>query len=700
MLRSLVLDWLALWSSALDLAQTAIYPENRILLLILCLFSFIVYSLMTYCGSSRTGQSTPNNLGMDGLMMQERSHDCFYCGVTNCWQTTPLDSNSKICIDALGRTVQWLCPACGSVNSYDPSGDIVGPEGVTGSSANTNNAPFLSRIQQNSMLRRAYPSKPVFCDMCIQNQQLVADILRDYDPLENEYAVFVGIQEDWEESYLSYKASLESRYPIVCNICAPHVRSCIESTTKNVPSEPTAFVQDQSCDANTPSMNRGPFPRLNLIIGLVATSAFIFFLYRIIACEDDLSFIFSAVPYVYIKSLIITVFVWTVAALQLPQNTRSAILLHAQERSLSRFVKWIIPIVCSLSSAWLIYSEYSGIYLRPFGLHLNANADFIMTILHSAAILSVVQIAIVVLHFGKGWRQIMPSRSSKTLRDDLKCVKLHRRIPSGSRQLKVQDTQDSRLLSKAPLHLSQDTFGHTPFLASTRVRAAVDAAQDDFFSPNALDVLSFKDDAGSLKTTIANQSGNADLMDWEGTYTTSNTKSSSNLFAVQTPQMPVPWHMQVRGPRIIPQKEVLRPTNPFSVVPHSPRGEAFRGLGYPIGQSLHNRSRPSFGHEPGKVASKNQQSSTMFPLFQGVPLLSQLGISEPRVGNRIDPRKEDPISEFSDLFASKAILEPSDAISNVANTTYTWGGNIAVFICGVLFTLLVIVIALYIRWQI
>ncbi|KAH9251973.1 hypothetical protein BASA81_010177 [Batrachochytrium salamandrivorans] len=277
---------------------------------------------MTYCGSSRTGQSTPNNLGMDGLMMQERSHDCFYCGVTNCWQTTPLDSNSKICIDALGRTVQWLCPACGSVNSYDPSGDIVGPEGVTGSSANTNNAPFLSRIQQNSMLRRAYPSKPVFCDMCIQNQQLVADILRDYDPLENE---------DWEESYLSYKASLESRYPIVCNICAPHVRSCIESTTKNVPSEPTAFVQDQSCDANTPSMNRGSFPRLNLIIGLVATSAFIFFLYRIIACEDDLSFIFSAVPYVYIKSLIITVFVWTVAALQLPQNTRSAILLHAQE---------------------------------------------------------------------------------------------------------------------------------------------------------------------------------------------------------------------------------------------------------------------------------------------------------------------------------------------------------------------------------
>jgi hypothetical protein len=94
---------------------------------------------------------------------------------------------------------------CGSRNLFDENGTILDQSGVAGSevrygySANNGNA-VEANLFKNS----------VFCDICVNNQNVVLSILQSRD--------------EEEEELTTLKEDLEKRYPPVCKDCEPNVQ--------------------------------------------------------------------------------------------------------------------------------------------------------------------------------------------------------------------------------------------------------------------------------------------------------------------------------------------------------------------------------------------------------------------------------------------------------------------------------------------
>ncbi|KAI5250418.1 hypothetical protein E4T43_00195 [Aureobasidium subglaciale] len=133
---------------------------------------------------------------------------CFYCGM-----------RSPHVKD--GRTRQFACTSCDATNHLDSNGDITDPPATPSSRQNTSFA--------HPPPRPTSPVQPestnLFCKTCLKNQQMVANLLAEYLPAEDDPQYL-----KYEAEYPQYRKSLERRYPQVCPRCAPKVEQHLKRT--------------------------------------------------------------------------------------------------------------------------------------------------------------------------------------------------------------------------------------------------------------------------------------------------------------------------------------------------------------------------------------------------------------------------------------------------------------------------------------
>ncbi|KAH7359974.1 Ima1 N-terminal domain-containing protein [Pyrenochaeta sp. MPI-SDFR-AT-0127] len=143
------------------------------------------------------------------MVLLRRRLRCHYCNV-----------QARDSVSHIPKT--YLCPQCDAVNHFDERGNITDPpvEEIT-------TAPVSSFQYLHS--RSPSPAMPIageelFCDTCQHNQTLVANILAEYLPEEDDpkYEKFLA-------SYDAYKSELEDRYPQVCQNCLPRVQDQIRN---------------------------------------------------------------------------------------------------------------------------------------------------------------------------------------------------------------------------------------------------------------------------------------------------------------------------------------------------------------------------------------------------------------------------------------------------------------------------------------
>ncbi|KAF3491852.1 uncharacterized protein GIQ15_01369 [Arthroderma uncinatum] len=137
---------------------------------------------------------------------------CFYCG-----------GNSKqIWKNGIQR---WQCDRCQAVNHLDENGEITDPPAAEVSTEERFRQYADPVAQSFEHEQPSAADSTIFCSTCQKNQYLFTQTLASYlpEPSHPEYAVY-------EESYPSYKRSLEERYPQVCEKCKPRVIDRIRQT--------------------------------------------------------------------------------------------------------------------------------------------------------------------------------------------------------------------------------------------------------------------------------------------------------------------------------------------------------------------------------------------------------------------------------------------------------------------------------------
>lgn len=120
-----------------------------------------------------------------------------------------------------GTPHRWFCSACESWNLVGKHGEILDAWDRSMWDESVNRAPLPRTSAQ------AHQSP--FCNTCLMNQTLVANMLAEYLPDENDahYA-------EREQSLDAYRHSLEQRYPIVCDRCLPHIENHIAAVDARV----------------------------------------------------------------------------------------------------------------------------------------------------------------------------------------------------------------------------------------------------------------------------------------------------------------------------------------------------------------------------------------------------------------------------------------------------------------------------------
>ncbi|KAK2843926.1 hypothetical protein FQN49_005937 [Arthroderma sp. PD_2] len=137
---------------------------------------------------------------------------CFYCG-----------GNSKQTWKNGVR--KWQCDRCQAVNHLDENGEITDPPAAEVSTEKRFHQYADPVAQSFELDQPSAVDSTIFCSKCQKNQYLFTQTLASYlpEPSHPEYAVY-------EESYPSYKRSLEERYPQVCEKCKPRVVDRIRQT--------------------------------------------------------------------------------------------------------------------------------------------------------------------------------------------------------------------------------------------------------------------------------------------------------------------------------------------------------------------------------------------------------------------------------------------------------------------------------------
>jgi hypothetical protein len=122
---------------------------------------------------------------------------------------------------------QWLCSNCQLNDCFAESEDFY-DQGA----AATNTRYFTT-------LQKPIQKPSFFCDVCIQNQNMILQLMSSYLPDEDDpdYAYLLS-------NVSEYKASLESRYPPVCNACQPLVSNYLSLLAKNYPAPKVTSAVD------------------------------------------------------------------------------------------------------------------------------------------------------------------------------------------------------------------------------------------------------------------------------------------------------------------------------------------------------------------------------------------------------------------------------------------------------------------------
>lgn len=135
---------------------------------------------------------------------------CHFCG-----KRSPLPKWSS--------ATEYQCSGCEAWNFLDGKGNIVDtPITITASASpeemeRTRNVwEMRTRSAAQVPGQQQQQEEPVFCNTCLQNQQIATEMLGNYLPDDEDprYAQF-------EASLPQYKRDLEQRYPAICKACAP-----------------------------------------------------------------------------------------------------------------------------------------------------------------------------------------------------------------------------------------------------------------------------------------------------------------------------------------------------------------------------------------------------------------------------------------------------------------------------------------------
>ncbi|KND02480.1 uncharacterized protein SPPG_02941 [Spizellomyces punctatus DAOM BR117] len=102
----------------------------------------------------------------------------------------------------------WYCDLCSSWNGDESIG---------------RRRPGQPSTMTTSLRDRAVDvsTRPAFCQVCIQNQNLVMRLVAEYDPGDEDY---------FNETVEDYKRQLEKKYPPVCPLCADNVQASLHSS--------------------------------------------------------------------------------------------------------------------------------------------------------------------------------------------------------------------------------------------------------------------------------------------------------------------------------------------------------------------------------------------------------------------------------------------------------------------------------------
>ncbi|ORY91617.1 Ima1 N-terminal domain-domain-containing protein [Leucosporidium creatinivorum] len=154
---------------------------------------------------------------------QSNRVSCFYCNSDDL-ELIPAHSSSSKGKEraegcAVGSQRDFWCSNCGQTNRRTETGEILSDEP----------AHHDPELNDDSFRKRATPSRSrlpttytsPFCRTCLSNQSLQVHLLASYPSTSSD--------EDDEPIPLlpEYKASLDTRYPLVCPACAPSVEEAI-----------------------------------------------------------------------------------------------------------------------------------------------------------------------------------------------------------------------------------------------------------------------------------------------------------------------------------------------------------------------------------------------------------------------------------------------------------------------------------------
>lgn len=113
---------------------------------------------------------------------------------------------------------EFQCTACEAHNFLDPKGNILDtPYAAAAPTNDKPHKPFQSFTRDPTTdPARGHQAHQVFCNQCLQNQQIYNESLANYLPDEDhpQYA-------EYEEALPRWKKALEERYPQICVACAP-----------------------------------------------------------------------------------------------------------------------------------------------------------------------------------------------------------------------------------------------------------------------------------------------------------------------------------------------------------------------------------------------------------------------------------------------------------------------------------------------
>ncbi|WFD18071.1 hypothetical protein MCAP1_000283 [Malassezia caprae] len=148
-----------------------------------------------------------------------------------------------------GTSTRWFCAVCHMWNHRDEHGRVLDLYERPMWDADLNHDAFATR-------QAPARASSVFCRSCLANQTIVANLLANYLSDDDE-----STDTERMAAYPAYRESLEARYPVVCNACAPRVEAHLEKNHERVRSEALSYWISRHAEAASAPAESPEVPR-------------------------------------------------------------------------------------------------------------------------------------------------------------------------------------------------------------------------------------------------------------------------------------------------------------------------------------------------------------------------------------------------------------------------------------------------------